>query len=112
MNEEEGIGDVLDEIPLKELEAMGYPAEVVVVDGESVDRTRDIAREKGARVIIEPRRGYGRKQLTLKHGNLWRRYSFRRMIRSQASFWGLLRLSTASLGYLVAKIKEKRPHVR
>ena len=60
MNEEEGIGQVLDQVPLKELEEMGYPAEVVVVDGESVDRTRDIAREKGARVIIEPRRGYGR----------------------------------------------------
>jgi hypothetical protein len=25
-----------------------------------VDRTRDIAREKGARVVVEPRRGYGR----------------------------------------------------
>lgn len=60
MNEEEGIGDVLDEIPLKQLEEMGYPTEVVVVDGESVDRTRDIAREKGARVVIEPRKGYGR----------------------------------------------------
>lgn len=60
MNEEEGIGQVLDELPLKELEAMGYPSEVVVVDGESVDRTRDIAREKGARVLIEPRKGYGR----------------------------------------------------
>jgi hypothetical protein len=60
MNEEEGIGEVLDEIPLAALAEMGYPAEVVVVDGESVDRTRDIASEKGARVVIEPRRGYGR----------------------------------------------------
>jgi glycosyltransferase involved in cell wall biosynthesis len=53
--------------------------------------------------------GYGRKQLTLKHGNLWGQYSFGRMIKSQASFWGLLRLGTASLGYIVAKLKEKRP---
>lgn len=60
MNEEEGIGAVLDGIPLKELADMGYPAEVVVVDGESVDRTRDIARDKGARIVIEPRKGYGR----------------------------------------------------
>lgn len=60
MNEEEGIGEVIDEVPVKALEEMGYPTEIVVVDGESVDRTRDIAREKGARVIIEPRRGYGR----------------------------------------------------
>jgi glycosyltransferase involved in cell wall biosynthesis len=60
MNEEEGIGDTLDIIPHKELEEMGYTTEVIVVDGESRDRTRDIAREKGARVIIEPRKGYGR----------------------------------------------------
>jgi len=60
MNEEEGIGDVLDQIPRAELEAMGYPLEIVVVDGESVDRTRDISRQKGARVVIEPRKGYGR----------------------------------------------------
>jgi glycosyltransferase involved in cell wall biosynthesis len=60
MNEEEGIGETLDVIPLKELADMGYPTEVIVVDGESVDRTREIAREKGARVVIEPRKGYGR----------------------------------------------------
>jgi len=60
MNEEEGIGETLDIIPLKALAEMGYPTEIIVVDGESVDRTRDIAREKGARVVIEPRKGYGR----------------------------------------------------
>lgn len=53
--------------------------------------------------------GYGRKQLTLKHGNLWGRYSFKRMIRQQASFWGFLRLGSASLGYVAAKLREKRP---
>jgi len=52
--------------------------------------------------------GYGRKQLTLKHGNLWGQYSFRKMIKSQLNFWGLLRLGTASLGYVSAKIKEPR----
>lgn len=60
MNEEEGIGDVLDEIPRADIERMGYDLEVIVVDGESVDRTRDIAADKGARVLIEPRKGYGR----------------------------------------------------
>ena len=53
--------------------------------------------------------GYGRKQLTLKHGNLWGRYSFRRMLRQQGSFWGLARLASASLGYMAAKMKETRP---
>lgn len=60
LNEEEGIGEVLDEIPRADLEAMGYDLEIIVVDGESVDATRDIAAAKGARVIIEPRKGYGR----------------------------------------------------
>lgn len=52
--------------------------------------------------------GYGRKQLTLKHGNLWGRYSFRTMLRQQASLWGFARLASASLGYAVAKLKEKK----
>ena len=34
--------------------------EVLVVDGRSTDRTREIAAAEGARVIDEPRRGYGR----------------------------------------------------
>jgi len=35
-------------------------SEVVVVDGGSRDRTAERARAAGARVIVEPRRGYGR----------------------------------------------------
>jgi glycosyltransferase involved in cell wall biosynthesis len=35
-------------------------SEVVVVDGGSLDRTVDEATSAGARVIVEPRRGYGR----------------------------------------------------
>ncbi len=59
MNEEESIGEVLDTIH----EAMndfkdGY--EILVVDTNSKDRTVEIALSKGARVIDEPRRGYGR----------------------------------------------------
>jgi dolichol-phosphate hexosyltransferase len=34
--------------------------EVVVVDGASTDRTRELAAAEGARVIVERRRGYGR----------------------------------------------------
>lgn len=68
MNEEQGIGGVLDEVPRKELAEMGWDVEVVVVDGESVDRTREVAKGKGARVILEPRRGYGRAYKTgFKH---------------------------------------------
>ncbi len=57
MNEEESIGDVMDEIN----DALsGEDYEVLIVDTESTDRTREIARSKGARVVEEPRRGYGR----------------------------------------------------
>ncbi|MDX1611834.1 MAG: glycosyltransferase, partial [Candidatus Thermoplasmatota archaeon] len=52
--------------------------------------------------------GYGRKQLTLKHGRLWRDYSFRRMLETQFHFWGLARLGAAAAGYLYAYVAE--PH--
>ncbi|MBE0519326.1 MAG: glycosyltransferase family 2 protein [Thermoplasmata archaeon] len=58
MNEERSIGLVLDEIR-SALEGV-RPYEVLVVDTNSKDRTRGIASEKGAVVIDEPRRGYGR----------------------------------------------------
>lgn len=60
LNEEKAIGGALSTVPKKELEAMGYEVEVLVVDGGSKDRTREIAESLGARVIVEPRKGYGR----------------------------------------------------
>ncbi len=57
MNEEESIGEVLDEI-YHALEGWNY--EILMVDTNSKDGTRDIGREKGAKIIDEPRRGYGR----------------------------------------------------
>ncbi len=59
LNEELTIGKVIDEIPRQSLESEGYQVYVLVVDGNSNDRTRQIAEEKGARVIIQPRRGKG-----------------------------------------------------
>jgi len=60
LNEAETIGKVIDEIPLQGLEQAGYNVEVLVVDNGSTDQTAQIAQEKGARVITEPRRGKGR----------------------------------------------------
>jgi glycosyltransferase involved in cell wall biosynthesis len=59
MNEEEGIGLVIDDVK-KAFVGTDIAFEIIVVDTNSKDRTRDIAREKGAVVIEEPRRGYGR----------------------------------------------------
>jgi len=60
LNEAETIGKVIDEIPRETLVQDGYRIEVLVVDNGSTDQTAQIAREKGATVIIEPRRGKGR----------------------------------------------------
>jgi glycosyltransferase involved in cell wall biosynthesis len=38
----------------------GMAFEALIVDTDSEDRTREIAASKGARVVSEPRRGYGR----------------------------------------------------
>src|SRR3989442_2337622 len=57
MNEEASIGAVIDEV---QTALVGWPFEILVVDTDSRDRTRDIATAKGARVIPESRPGYGR----------------------------------------------------
>ena len=54
LDEEQSIGAVIEAIP------RDVVGEVVVVDGGSRDATRDVARERGARVVSEPLRGYGR----------------------------------------------------
>ena len=53
LDEEAAIGDVVREVP------RDLAAEVIVVDNGSTDRTAAIADAAGARVVNEPRRGYG-----------------------------------------------------
>ncbi len=60
LDEELTVGKVIDEIPRHDLEKKGYRVDILVVDGNSSDRTRQIAQEKGARIVLEPRRGKGR----------------------------------------------------
>ena len=65
LNEELTVGKVIDEIPRQALEQAGFEVDVLVVDGNSSDRTRQIAEEKGAIVTIERRRGKGRAVRTI-----------------------------------------------
>lgn len=60
LNEEEAIEGVIQAIPKDELCSMGFDVQILVVDGNSQDRTRELASKAGAEVIVELRRGYGR----------------------------------------------------
>jgi glycosyltransferase involved in cell wall biosynthesis len=57
-NEAQSIGRVLADLPSEPV------TEVLVVDSNSTDGTPEIAARMGARVLREPRRGYGRACLT------------------------------------------------
>ena len=54
LNEEATIGAVVRAVPRE------IASEVIVVDNGSDDHTAERAREAGARVVVEPQRGYGR----------------------------------------------------
>lgn len=53
LNEEKSIGKVLQNIPDREL------YQVIVVDNGSIDKTVEVAKDYGANVVFEPKRGYG-----------------------------------------------------
>ena len=60
INEEEGIGRTIDSINNNYFKKKKWNLEIIVVDGDSKDKTQEIAKSKGAKVIIEKRKGYGR----------------------------------------------------
>jgi glycosyltransferase involved in cell wall biosynthesis len=55
LNEEEPIAAVV-----RDCLTTGLPGELIVVDNGSTDRTAERARAAGARIVVEPKPGYGR----------------------------------------------------
>ncbi|MBW3581645.1 MAG: glycosyltransferase [Euryarchaeota archaeon] len=99
-------------------------AEDVDLNFRAIDAGHDLRHTKRALVYARARdsikgfmrqaywNGYGRKQLTLKHGRLWGEYSLGRMLARQSTFWGLVRIGMAFLGYVHCKLKERRIEYR
>ncbi len=58
-NEGKAIGKVIDSVPINKLKSRGFKIDLIVVDNNSTDNTSRIAKEKGARVIFEKRKGKG-----------------------------------------------------
>jgi dolichol-phosphate mannosyltransferase len=65
-------GNILEALTTIEKE-LEYPKEIIVVDGDSTDGTKELVKDANCRLIIEPRRGYGNALMTgIKHakGNI------------------------------------------
>lgn len=60
LNEEKGIGKTIDSINREYFKKNKWDLEIIIVDGNSIDKTREIAKDHGAKVILEKRKGYGR----------------------------------------------------
>lgn len=63
-NEEKGIGKVIASVPKDKFETLGYEFEIIVVDNNSKDKTSEVAKSHGARVIFERKQGKGHALVT------------------------------------------------
>ena len=60
LNEEKGVGKTIDSINTDFFRKKNWEVEITIVDGDSKDKTQEIAKKKDAKIIIEKRKGYGR----------------------------------------------------
>ena len=58
-NEEKAIGHLLNSINHHKLKEKGYLINVLVIDNNSKDKTKEIAEKHGAKVVFEPKIGKG-----------------------------------------------------
>ena len=60
LNEEKGVCKTIDSIQKEFFKKQDWELEILIIDGDSKDKTKEIANKKGAKIIIEKRKGYGR----------------------------------------------------
>ena len=60
MNEEKGVGKTIDSINTNYFKKNKWNIEIIIIDGDSQAKTQEIAQDKGAKIIIEKRKAYGR----------------------------------------------------
>lgn len=60
LNEEKGVGKTIDSIKKDISKKNNWELEIAIIDGLSKDKTQEIAKKRGAKIILEKRRGYGR----------------------------------------------------
>jgi len=59
LNEEDGLETVLNAIPHQSLRELGWSPNIVVVDGNSSDNSREIGEKAGCVVLVQPTKGKG-----------------------------------------------------
>jgi glycosyltransferase involved in cell wall biosynthesis len=60
LNEEKGVGKTIDSIKKDISKKNNWEMEIAIIDGLSKDKTQEIAKKHGAKIILEKRKGYGR----------------------------------------------------